>query len=156
MKDKFINKHQCSRMWHQKKKRKRFLLQSSVGSPSPLPHFFGCSSERVKRERERGERRKERERVKRERESKERERERERERRKERGLFLISSGMPALASHLSNNRTCAISVCVCVCVCVLGSISSTFYKQLLRTQIPKAQNTAWLDSLFLCFWDLRA
>jgi len=37
----------------------------------------------------------------------------------------------------------------------LWSISSTFYKQLLRAQIPIAQKrlTTWLP--FLCIWDLR-
>ena len=34
---------------------------------------------------------------------------------------------------------------------VLGSISPTFYKQLLRTQIPKAQKSASLDCLFGAF-----
>ena len=37
----------------------------------------------------------------------------------------------------------------------LGSISSTFYEQLLRSQIPKAPKSCltWLS--FLRFWDLR-
>ncbi len=35
----------------------------------------------------------------------------------------------------------------------MGSISSTFYKQLLQAQIPKAQKTVKL-SVFLNFWDL--
>jgi len=37
----------------------------------------------------------------------------------------------------------------------LGSISRTFYEQLLHTHIPKAQKTLMSWLYFLCFWDLR-
>ena len=36
----------------------------------------------------------------------------------------------------------------------LVSISPTFYEQLLRTKIPKAQKDTQVNN-FLCFWDLR-
>jgi len=36
------------------------------------------------------------------------------------------------------------------------SISSMFYEQLLRTQIPKAQKKTVKSSSFLHFWDLHA
>jgi hypothetical protein len=37
----------------------------------------------------------------------------------------------------------------------LGSISSTFYVQLLRVQIPKAEKDTDSFTKLLCFWDLR-
>jgi len=37
----------------------------------------------------------------------------------------------------------------------LGSILPTFYKQLLCTQIPKAQKDSHVISVFLRVWDLR-
>ena len=38
----------------------------------------------------------------------------------------------------------------------LGSISPTFYEQLLCLQIPKAQKNCSTLQSFLCFWDLQA
>ena len=38
----------------------------------------------------------------------------------------------------------------------LGLISPTFYEQLLRAQIPKAQQSCLTWQSFLRFWDLRA
>jgi len=40
--------------------------------------------------------------------------------------------------------------------CLLGSISPTFYEQLLRTQIPKAQKDTADLPIFLGFWGQQA
>jgi len=37
----------------------------------------------------------------------------------------------------------------------LGSISPTFYKQLLGKKIPKVQKDSQVISVFLCIWNLQ-
>jgi hypothetical protein len=49
-----------------------------------------------------------------------------------------------------------MNILIGIQIFALGSISTTFYGQLLQVQIPKAQKDTEFLTEFLCFWDLCA
>ena len=74
-------------------------------------------------------------------------------------FFVRETRLEYLRSHYLNKNDIIFWHCTRIALCPLllpGSISPTFYKQLLRSQILKAQKSCLIWWSFLRFWDLRA